>query len=94
MFLRAVGTRAQTHTTICDECLSACASLTRSDACVLIKLAWAVVALESLVGLLSANPAINSTVSGSIAGPAAATTQMVAGQAQVRIDGTGLTAAI
>jgi hypothetical protein len=40
---------------------------------------------------VSANPAINSNVSGSIAGPAAATTQMVASQAQVRLDRTGLT---
>jgi hypothetical protein len=56
----------------------------------LIKLAWAVVAL-SVSWAVNANPAINSNVGGSIAGPVAATTQMVAGQAQVRIDGTGLT---
>lgn len=55
----------------------------------LIRLAWAVVAL-SVSWAVNANPAINSTVSGSIAGPAAATTQMVAGQAQVRLDGTRL----
>ena len=54
----------------------------------LIKLAWAVVAV-SVSWAASANPAINN--SGSIAGPAAATTQLVASQAQqVRIDGTGL----
>lgn len=56
----------------------------------LIRLAWAVVAL-SVSWAVNANPALNSNVSGSIAGPVAATTQMVAGQAQVRIDGTGLT---
>lgn len=57
----------------------------------LISLAWALVAL-GLSCAVNANPAINSNVAGSIAaGPAAATTQMVAGQAQVRLDsGTGL----
>lgn len=56
----------------------------------LIKLAWALVAV-SVSWAASANPAINNSVSGSIAGPAAATTQMVANQArQVRIDGSGL----
>lgn len=55
----------------------------------LIRLAWALVAL-SLSWAVSANPAINSNVTGAIAGPAAATTQMVAGQAQVRLDGTRL----
>lgn len=56
----------------------------------LIKLAWALVAV-SVSWVASANPAINNSVSGSIAGPAAATTQIVASQArQVRIDGTGL----
>jgi hypothetical protein len=55
----------------------------------LISLAWALVAL-SVSCAVNANPAINSNVSGSIAGPATATTQMVAGQAQVRLDGTGL----
>ncbi|MFC4309203.1 hypothetical protein ACFPN2_08940 [Steroidobacter flavus] len=55
----------------------------------LIKLAWAVAAL-GVSWAVSANPAINSNVTGSIAGPAVATTQMVAGQAQVRLDGTGL----
>lgn len=54
----------------------------------LISLAWALVAL-SVSFAVNANPA-TSNVSGSIAGPAAATTQMVASQAQVRIDGTGL----
>jgi hypothetical protein len=38
---------------------------------------------------VNANPAVNGTVGGAIA-PAAATTQLVAGQAQVRLDGTGL----
>ena len=56
----------------------------------LIKLAWAFVAL-SVTSVVSANPALNSNVSGPIAVPAAATTQMVASQSQVRIDGTGLT---
>jgi hypothetical protein len=55
----------------------------------LFSLAWALVAL-GLSCAVNANPAINSNVGGSIAGPAAATTQMVAGQAQVRLDGTGL----
>ena len=55
----------------------------------LISLAWAVVAL-SVSFAVNANPAINSNVGGSIAGPAAATTQMVAGQAQVRLDGPRL----
>jgi len=56
----------------------------------LIKLAWAFVAV-SISWTASANPAINNGVSGSIAGPAAATTQLVASQAQqVRIDGAGL----
>jgi hypothetical protein len=55
----------------------------------LISLAWALVAL-GLSCAVSANPAINSNVGGAIAGPAAATTQMVAGQAQVRLDGAGL----
>ena len=56
----------------------------------LIKLAWAVVAL-SVSWAVNANPAINSNVSGSIAaGPAVASTQMVASQAQVRLDGTSL----
>ena len=56
----------------------------------LIRLAWALVAL-SVSWAVSANPAINSKVSGSIHGPAAATTQMVASQAQVRLDRNGLT---
>lgn len=56
----------------------------------LIRLAWAVAAL-SVSWAVSADPAINSKVSGSIAGPAAATTQMVASQAQVRLDRAGLT---
>lgn len=56
----------------------------------LIRLAGAVVAL-SVSWAVSANPAINSNVSGSIAGPAAASTQMVASQAQVRLDRAGLT---
>ena len=55
----------------------------------LIRLAWAVIAL-SLSWAVNANPAINGNVSGSIAGPAT-TTQMVASQAQVRLDGTGRT---
>lgn len=55
----------------------------------LIKLALAFVAV-SVSWVATANPAINSTVGGSIAGPTAATTQMVAGPAQVRIDGNGL----
>lgn len=55
----------------------------------LIRLAWALVAL-GFSWAVSANPAINSNVTGSIAGPVAATTQMVAGQAQVRLDGTSL----
>ncbi|WP_116807993.1 hypothetical protein [Steroidobacter cummioxidans] len=55
----------------------------------LIKLALAFVAV-STSWVASATPAINSTVSGSIAVPAAATTQMVAGPAQVRLDGNGL----
>ncbi|HEY5759992.1 MAG TPA: hypothetical protein VIU34_29425 [Steroidobacter sp.] len=55
----------------------------------LISLGWALVAL-GLSCAVNANPAINSNVGGSIAGPAAATTQMVASQAQVRIDGAGL----
>lgn len=55
----------------------------------LINFAWALVAL-GVSFAVNANPAINSNVSGTIAGPAAATTQMVAGQAQVRLDGTGL----
>jgi len=54
----------------------------------LIKLALALVAV-SVSWVAAANPAINN--SGSIAGPAAATTQMVASQAQqVRIDGATL----
>jgi hypothetical protein len=56
----------------------------------LIRLAGALVAL-SVSWAVSANPAINSNVSGSIAGPAAATTQMVASQAQVRLDRAGFT---
>lgn len=55
----------------------------------LIRLAGALVAL-SVSWAVSANPAINSKVSGSIAGPAAATTQMVASQAQARLDRAGL----
>lgn len=55
----------------------------------LIKLALALVAM-SVSWAASANPAINNSVSGVVAGPAAASTQMVAGQAQARIDGTGL----
>lgn len=54
----------------------------------LIRLAGALVAL-SVSWAVSANPAINSKVSGSIHGPAAATTQMVASQAQVRLDRAG-----
>lgn len=50
----------------------------------LIKLAWALVAV-SASWVATANPAINN--SGSIAGSAATTTQMVASQAQqVRLD--------
>lgn len=56
----------------------------------LIRLAWAVVAL-SLSWAVNANPAINGNVNGTIASPAVATTQMVASQAQVRLDGTGRT---
>ncbi len=55
----------------------------------LIKLAGALVAL-SVSWAVNANPAINGNVTGSIAGPAVASTQMVAGQAQVRLDGAGL----
>lgn len=55
----------------------------------LIRLAWAVVAL-SISWAVNANTAINGNVSGSIAVPAATTTQLVASQAQVRLDGTGL----
>jgi hypothetical protein len=54
----------------------------------LIRLAWVVAAL-SLSWAVNANPAINGNVSGTIASPAVATTQMVAGQTQVRLDGTG-----
>jgi hypothetical protein len=54
----------------------------------LIKLAWALAAL-GVSCAVNANPAINSNISGSIAGPAA-TTQIVASQAQARLDGTGL----
>ena len=53
-------------------------------------LAWALVALGFSFAV-NANPAINSSAGGSIAGPAAATTQMVASQAQVRLDRNGLT---
>ena len=54
----------------------------------LIRLAGALVAL-SVSWAVSANPALNSNVSGSIAGPAAATThQLVANQAQARLDRT------
>lgn len=57
----------------------------------LIRLAGAVVAL-SVSWAVSANPALNSNVSGSIAGPAAATThQIVANQAQARLERSGLT---
>jgi len=56
----------------------------------LIRLAWAVVAL-SLSWAANANPAINGNVNGTIASPAVATTQMVASQAQVRLDGTSRT---
>ena len=55
----------------------------------LIKLALALVAV-SVSWAATANPAINNSVSGAIAGPVAASTQMVAGQAQARIEGTGL----
>lgn len=54
----------------------------------LIRLAGALVAL-SVSWAVSANPAINSNVSGSMAGPTAATTQMVANQAHVRLDRAG-----
>jgi hypothetical protein len=56
----------------------------------LIRLAGALMAL-SVSWAVSANPAINSRVNGSIVGPAASTTQMVAGHAQVRLDRAGLT---
>lgn len=59
----------------------------------LIRLALALIAVSSSWAAL-ANPAVNSSVSGSIAGTVGASvigttaaTQMVAGQAQVRLDG-------
>nr|WP_298728856.1 hypothetical protein [uncultured Steroidobacter sp.] len=55
----------------------------------LIRLALAFVAV-SISWAATATPAINSTVNGPIAAPAAATTQMVAAHTQVRIDGNGL----
>jgi hypothetical protein len=55
----------------------------------LIKLAWTLAAL-SVSWAVNANPAINSNVTSSIAAPAVASTQMVAGQAQARLDGTAL----
>ena len=63
----------------------------------LIRLALALVAM-STSWAASANPAVNSNVSGSIAGTVGASvvsttaaTQMVGGTAQVRLDGTRLT---
>src|SRR5687768_13313064 len=54
----------------------------------LIRLALALVAV-SISWVASANPAINSSVSGTVS--TSATTQMVGGQAhQVRLDGTSL----
>jgi hypothetical protein len=55
----------------------------------LIKLALAVMAV-SVSWAATANPAINSNVNGSISGPVTASAQIVAGQAQARLDGNGL----
>jgi hypothetical protein len=53
----------------------------------LIRLALALLAM-SISWVATANPAINSSVSGSVAGPTAASTQLVASQAQVRLEST------
>jgi hypothetical protein len=58
----------------------------------LIRLALAVMAV-SISWAANANPAVNNSVSGSVGGTVSTTaaTQMVAGAAQVRLDGTRLT---